>query len=317
MLLGLGIVVAVILLWKGSDAVVDSSSTLACRFGISELVVGMTIVALGTSAPEVVVSLDAALRGQPTISVGNVVGSNIYNTGLILGLCALLYRVPTSPTTVHRDMPVLLVASGVVFLFLSDALLSRTEGLILIAALAAYTTYVIWADGREDSGCAGDEAPIIEDDGASNLRHGVALALGLGAILAGARLLVGCTSELARSMGFSEWIISLTVVAGGTSLPELATALVAAKREHAGLVIGNLVGSDLFNMLGVLGLASTAVGLDVAPEAQRGLLIMIAFIALLLVFMRSGWRLSRGEGVVLLCLALWRWGRDLAPGSFW
>jgi len=317
----LGLVLAVLLLWKGADRVVDSATVIAQRMGVSELVVGLTVVALGTSAPELVVSLIAASRGQSDISVANVVGSNICNTGLILGLCAALYCLPTTRTSVQRDVPVLLAASCILLAFLWDGILSRPEGLCLLALLAAYTTHVLVRHNSEESesSSAWDAACSDADASRDDTRtwiHASLLAFGLCAVVGGAHVLVVAATQIARGLGFSDWAIGITVVAGGTSLPELATALVASRREHAGLVIGNLVGSDLFNVLGVLGIAATTSTLSVEPTALKGVGIMIGFVLLLLLFMRSGWRLSRAEGMVLVAMALWRWSRDILP-SLW
>jgi len=322
MLAPLGIVVAVLLLWKGADWVVDSATAIAKRMGVSELVVGLTVVALGTSAPEIVVSLIAASQGKTDLSVANVVGSNICNTGLILGLCAALYCIPTTRSSVLRDVPILLVASCLLLLFLMDGALSRSEGLCLLATLFGYTAFLIH---RARSGQGADEDcsaawHASEEDAEEacrpNWQHGLLMFLGLIAVVGGAQVLVASATTVAERLGFSDWAIGVTVVAGGTSLPELATALVASRRDHSGLVIGNLIGSDLFNVLGVLGIASVSTPLFVEASALRGVAIMIGFILMLLMFMRSGWRLSRAEGMALVAMALWRWTRDVVPGMW-
>jgi cation:H+ antiporter len=337
MLTAVAIAVSIMLLWKGADWVVEGASAVASRVGLSELVIGMTIVALGTSAPEIVVSLVAAFRGQSDIAVANVVGSNICNTGLILGMCAAVYSVRTSPTIVRRDLPCLIGATLLLMLFLANGTLGWIEGLAMVTLLACYIAYVIRVDGSDGTAAAlaesvpvhSGQAPDSRKDGpwgalravlaghesSSPWMSYIQLALGLACVLIGARLLVGAATTIARDLGLSDWVIGVTVVAGGTSLPELATSFVAAKRGHAGMVIGNLVGSDLFNCLAVLGLAGMVSGLTVDTEAQTGLLMMLAMLSLLLVFMRSGWRLSHLEGVALVGLALARWGYDISTAT--
>jgi len=314
MLPALGIALAILLLWKGADRVVDSAAVLAQRIGISELVVGMTIVAMGTSAPEVAVSVGAAFRGQADLSIANVVGSNIFNAGLILGLCALLYGVPTPRISVYRDVPVLVGSSALLLWFMHDRSLERIEGLILLSGLIGYTTFLIHRSRRATK--AEVTIPVPQADTRPTWQHCSLFALGLATVVIGAQLLVICASILARAAGWSDWMIGVTVVAGGTSLPELATSLLAARRNRAGIVIGNLVGSDIFNVLGVLGIAATVTVLNVDHAARTGLMVMLGFTLVLLGFMRSGWRVSRLEGAALIVLALWRWSLDVVPG-FW
>lgn len=307
------LVVAIGLLWKGAEWVVVSASEIAERVGMSELQIGMTVVALGTSAPEMVVTLVAALRGQFDISLGNVVGSNIFNLGLIMGLCALLWRVPTPRHVVRRDLPVLLASTALLVYFLNDNELGRWEGLSMAVFLAAYISYVLQ---REEE----TEIPEQPAESSSERHSGPAvklgpalLAIGLGFVIGGAHLVVVSASNIAASMGLSEWQIGVTIVAAGTSLPELATSVTAAARGRAGLMAGNLIGSDLFNVLGVLGIAALLNPLAVDASAQVGVRLMLFAVVALLVMMLSGHRLSRPEGALLIGFALLRWGRDFLP----
>ena len=304
---GLLILVAIGLLWKGAGWVVHSACCVACRFKLPEAVIGATIVALGTSAPEIVVTLVAALSGKPDISVGNVVGSNIFNLGIILGGCATIWAIPTTRQLVLRDAPALLLAALLLLLFLSDGTLGRWEGMSMMVILGGYVLYLV--NRGELEGDEAEEIPIQP----ARTRDYFILLLGLVSVISGAHLLVRGASSVAAAFGLSEWAIGVTVVAAGTSLPELATAVVAVHRGRSALMAGTLVGSDLFNVLGVLGLAAFLQPLTIDTDAHLSLWMMAAMMAVLLLFMRSGWRLSRMEGACLILMACLRWSRDLAP----
>jgi cation:H+ antiporter len=307
------LLVAVGLLWKGAEWVVRAAARMATRFGLSHVVIGMTVVAIGTSAPEMVVTLVAALGGQPEISVGNVVGSNIFNLGFILGGCAVLRTIPTSGALVRRDTAMLLCASLLlVVLFIGDLRLGPVEGIVMMGMLAGYVLYLLHRKEEEEEEIETDEIP----EGTAGFWDYPLLLVGLAAVIGGAHLLVREASVVARMMGLSEWAIGITIVAGGTSLPELATSVAAVIRGHPGMVAGNLIGSDLFNMLGVLGLAALLQPLQIHYTAMPSLFMMTGMVLLVLVFMRTGWRLTRSEGLFLMLLAIVRWGTDLAPG-FW
>jgi len=305
-LIDIGLLVAGVgLLWKGAYWVVSSACGLAHRFGLPDAVVGVCVVALGTSAPELTVALLAALRGQPDISVANVVGSNIFNLGVILGLCAAVWTVPTTRPLVARDAPMLLVATLLLALFLGDGVLQRWEGAAMIMCLGSYLLYLVTRQGLRFE--AYD--PVSEAAGGGH--DYVMLALGLGGIIGGAHLLVGSASDLARQMGVGEWAIGVTIVAVGTSLPELATALVAAHRGRMGMLAGALVGSDVFNVLGVLGVTAFLYPLAVSHGASTSLMMMAGMVAMLMLLMRTGWRLTRADGLFLIVIGLLRWAWDL------
>ena len=295
------------LLWKGADWTVVSACRVARGLRMSDALIGATILAFGTSAPEIVVTLIAALNGQPDISVGNVVGSNIFNLGFILGGCALFTAIPTSRNLVLRDTSALLLAATLLFFLLRDHELARGEGIVMIFLLVSYMLYI--TQRSEDPGPLEEEVavrtPTVPDV--------LLLLVGLASVIGGAHLLVNAASNLAAAMGLSEWAIGVTIVAGGTSLPELATSVAAARRGRTGLIAGTLIGSDLFNMLGVLGLAAFLHPLQVSPLATPSIAMMTCMVAFVLVFMRTGWRLTRLEGLALVALAVVRWSRDLAP----
>ena len=293
------------LLWKGAGWVVHSACRLAHRFGLPDAVVGFSVVAIGTSAPELTVALLAALRGQPDIAVANVVGSNIFNLGVILGLCAAVWTIPTTRPLVVRDAPMLLVATLLLALFLADGMLGRGEGVVMVLCLGCYLLYLVTRQGLRFE----TYDPVSE--GAVGGRDYGMLILGLGVIIGGAHLLVGSASDLARQIGISEWAIGVTIVAAGTSLPELATALVAAHRGRMSMLAGALVGSDVFNVLGVLGLTAFVQPLAVSHGANASLMMMVGMVAMLILLMRTGWRLTRAEGLFLIAIGLLRWSWDL------
>ncbi len=302
--LNIGLVaVAIVFLWKGADLFVDSAVRVAKTFNISDLAIGLTLVAFGTSAPEFAVSVGAALTGRGTMSIGNVIGSNVFNLGIVLGGCAAIKAIPTSRKLVTRDGLFLLVVVVILGLMMQDGDLSRIEGVVLLALLGSYLAFMfIKKEAPED----------ISSDGESASWKDVPLGLlGLTGILVGAHLLVNGASDLARAFGLSEWAISVTIVAAGTSAPELVTSLNAALKGRFGLSAGNLIGSDLFNMLGVLGLSSSLAPLPVEPATRLSMWITVGAVALVLLFLRTGWRLTRLEGVTLVAVNFVRWGIDV------
>ncbi len=301
------LIVTVFALWKGADLIVESSAHIAKRFGISQLVIGLTVVAFGTSAPEFAVTLIAALNDQPNISVGNVVGSNIFNLGFILGGVAMIRGISTSRNLVYRDGLVLLATTFLLLFFIGDLSFHRWEGFVLMGLLVLYLMFLIF---RKDDELA-DEVPEGEFRWLDLAKLGGGLAL----ILAGGHFFVDAAVDLARLLGMSEWAIGVTIVAAGTSAPELATSLVAAFRGKYGLSAGNLIGSDLFNMLGVLGLAGAINPMQVQPESQDSIYMLCALVFVVVVMMRTGWKVSRVEGAILVIVNLIRWFFDVRGPS--
>ena len=306
------LVIATGLLWKGADWVVTAASRIARRFGLSDIVIGMTVVALGTSAPEIVVTLVATMKGHPNIAVANVVGSNIFNVGFILGACALVCVIPTNETLVRRDAAALFGASALLALCLADQHLGRIEGLFMMLLLAGFLIYILGRSRGEEERLTDQE---LETEPAT-WRDAPLMLAGLAAVVGGAHLLVIAATDLAGDFGLSEWAIGVTIVAGGTSLPELAVSIAAARQGRPGIIAGNLIGSDIHNVLGVLGLAAFMHPLQIDPISRDSILMMVVMVGLLVVFMRSGWRLSRWEGALLVLFATVRWSHDLAP-SLW
>jgi cation:H+ antiporter len=288
-------------LWIGAGYLVEGATRLAKRLGISELIIGLTVVAFGTSAPEFAVSIGAALKGQSDISIGNVVGSNIFNLGFILGGVALLRPIHTSRALIRRDGAILIGVTILLLAFFRDLALARWEGLVLMGCLAAYLG-LLFLRG---------EAP--EEDLPQGRFHRMDLARlagGLALVIVGGHFLVDAAVGLARAFGVSEWLIALTIVGAGTSAPEMATSLAAAVKGRHGISAGNLIGSDIFNMLGVLGLAGAIHPLVLNPNSYLSLIVMSASVILVVVFLRTGRLLTRWEGAALLAISLGRWAFD-------
>jgi cation:H+ antiporter len=291
---------ALILLFVGAESLVRGSASLALRAGLSRLMVGLTIVAFGTSFPELVVSVKAALSQHGDISVGNVVGSNSFNIGIILGLTALVCPIPVHLQVIKIDAPIALGVALLLPLFLLDQSLGRVEGLVLFAGIVAYAWMSIVLGRR-----AGTEEqsylpmPSVSRHWSIDVAFIVA---GLGVLVLGSRLLVDHSVILAKALGVSEAVIGLTIVAAGTSMPELATSIVAAVRKQPDIAIGNIVGSNIFNILAILGLASTISPLHAPGISSLDYTVMIVFSVLLIPLLYTGRLLHRLEGAALLAL---------------
>lgn len=292
-------VTGLILLTAGAEALVRGAGSLARRLGIPALVVGLTVVAFGTSAPEVAVSVEAAVGGRGDVALGNVVGSNIFNVLFILGLSALITPLAVKRQLVRYDVPVMVGVSLLPLLLGLDGLISRGEGIFLLAVLALYLANLgrLALKNPEDSGDDGGAR-----QGAWPLSVLLAVA-GLTGLVYGASLLVDGATTVARAAGVSELVIGLTLVAAGTSLPEMATSVIASLRGERDLAVGNVVGSNIFNLLAVLGIASVAAnaGLPVPAGVRTfDLPVMVAVGAACLPVFWTGARISRREGAVFL-----------------
>lgn len=297
------IALSLLLLFVGAEGLVRGSASLARRAGLSALLVGLTIVAFGTSAPELVVSLKAGLAGQGDIALGNVVGSNSFNIGIILALTALICPVPVHRQVIKIDAPLAAVAALLLLALMSDGHLSRGEAGLLFFGIIAYTAMNVVLARRAAVAEAGQnlEEGVPPVSGHWGLDV-VYLVGGLAILIFGSRLLVDHSVLLATSLGISEAVIGLTIVAAGTSMPELATSVVAALRKQPDIAVGNIVGSNIFNILGILGLSGL-----VAPLTANGVRLidygfMIAFSLLLLPLLYTGRKVIRTEGVILLAL---------------
>jgi len=291
------ILAGLLLLVAGAETTVRGALALGSRAGLSPLVMGLTIVAMGTSAPELVVSLLAALDGKPVIAVGNVLGSNIANISLVLGLAVLVFPVEVDRAAHKWHWPVMLSLTLVLWWATANGAVSRAEGVILLVLFTAYLARLVSA-GRRVKVPAGT-SPAIPAMGAW---IAVALvSLGTGALALGAHWLVRGAVGIARELGSSEQLIGLTVVAVGTSLPELVTSLVAAFRKQPDISLGNLIGSNIFNISGIIGITAVTKPIVLAPGAfTMDIIASIAVAVLLYPLMRSGSKLGRWQGAVLV-----------------
>jgi len=292
------LLVSIIVIGKGAVWLVDAAARVAKHFGISELVIGLTVVAFGTSAPEFGVTILAAIRGMGDISVGNIVGSNIFNLGFILGGTAIIHSLKTNRTIVFRDGIFLLFGGILLSVFLWDLTLSKIEGIILFTLLVLYLLYLYF------------NKETIETEEPTHAMYRwdpILLFVGIGLVIVGSHFLVESAVSIARFMGVSDWVIGATIIAAGTSAPEFATSLTAAMKSRYGMSVGNLIGSDIFNLFGVLGVAGMMRNLSVGHDAHINLIILSFMIAVVLIFMRTGWVVSRKEGIILVMIGLLRW----------
>ncbi|MDX1253122.1 MAG: calcium/sodium antiporter [Gammaproteobacteria bacterium] len=300
-------ILGLVLLIAGAELLVRGAARLAARLGISPLVIGLTVVAFGTSSPELAVSVQAGLAGQADIAVGNVVGSNIFNVLFILGVSALIVPLVVSQQLVRFDVPLMIGVSVLLLVMAFDGRIDGFDGLLLITGIVAYTVFAI-RQGRKESAAVQAEYALKYGDGKTRWlgRLPVQIALiigGLALLVLGAHWLVGGAVVIARLLGVSELIIGLTIVAAGTSLPEVATSIVAALRGERDIAVGNIVGSNLFNILAIAGIASavTPDGLEVAASLIHfDIPVMIAVALACLPIFASGHRIARWEGALFL-----------------
>ena len=302
-----------VLLVVGGDLLVRWASRLATGLGVSSMVVGLTVVAFGTSAPELAVSLAAAWNGKPEIALGNVVGSNIFNVLFILGLSALVAPLVVHRSFLRRELPIMIVSSILVMVVALDGRVSRPEGLFLFAGAVAFTWWLV-QEGRRQTrlqNAKQTKEPEVADEQEEDappprmalLVLGILFSLGL--LVAGSKLLVAGATAVAQALGVSDLVIGLTIVAAGTSLPEVAASVAATLRGERDMAIGNVVGSNIFNILIVLGgsAALSPIGMAVPPAAMAfDIPVMIAVALLCLPVFLSGARISRLEGFLLLAL---------------
>jgi cation:H+ antiporter len=299
-ILGLATLVA------GAEALVRGASKLALSLGVSPLVVGLTVVAFGTSAPEMAVSVGASLGGKPDLAVGNVIGSNIANILLILGISAVVAPLLVAEQIIRQEVPVMIGASVLMVVMALDGTVSRVEAAVLFLLVVAYTVFLIRQSRRASAETADEYAAEMPPDARWD-RHWVVqvllIVIGLIALVTGAHWLVESAVAVARVLGISDLVIGLTVVAVGTSMPEIATSLVAALRGERDIAVGNVIGSNVFNIFAVLGVTGlvSAGGIPV-PEAARNfdLWVMLAVAFACLPIMLTGREIARWEGVVFL-----------------
>jgi cation:H+ antiporter len=303
-------VLGLVFLVVGAEALVKGASRLAAAFRVSPLIIGLTVVAFGTSAPELAVSIEAALAGQANIAIGNVVGSNIFNVLFILGVSALIVPLIVSAQLIRLDVPLMLALSIGVYLMAVDGSLSRMDGAILVAGLVAYVLFLIVQSRRDNTAAdvAAAARSIPQEPTAAVGDPGWLLNLGLilgglALLILGSRWLVDAAIAFAHYLGVSDLVIGLTIVAAGTSMPEVVTSIVAALRGERDIAVGNVVGSNIFNIMGVLGIASAVApnGIDVSAAVLAfdfPIMIAVAFACVPIFF--TGGIIGRREGAVFL-----------------
>ena len=295
----------IVVLYFGAEWLVRGASRLASSLGVSPIVIGLTVVSLGTSAPELVVCLVAALQGNPGLAIGNVMGSNLANIGLILGLTSLVHPLEVKHRIVWREMPVMLLITFAIYPIAFDRVLSRMDGFMLLLVLLAYLVWVFRSGhpdeiksshGPRDSMATSEEAASL-----LNLKDIGHVALGSAFLVLGGYCIVKGAVEVASALGISEVIIGLTVVAIGTSLPELATSLVAAMRQEVDIAVGNIIGSNIFNLTAIFGTTAIVRPIMIPETVLSRELAGVVFMSLLLLpILRNGWQIKRWEGALLL-----------------
>lgn len=294
----ISIAIGIVLLYIGAESLVRGSSRLAAHFGIRPLIIGLTIVAFGTSAPELTVSLAAALKGSSDVAVGNVVGSNIFNVAVILGITALIRPPSVHIDLVKREIPIMILVVLLGFGLVCLGHVSRLAGIALFLGLCAYIFFTIRAARNQPdenpSGLSTEQSPVW--------MCSLMIVAGLGILVWGSDMFVEGSVALARKFGVSEAVIGLTIVAAGTSLPELATSVVAAIKKEADVAIGNIVGSNMFNILCILGLTAAIQPIQVGGIGMRDAAFMLGVSILLLPFALTQKSLSRAEGCVFLSI---------------
>lgn len=310
------IIIGVALVLWGADRMTDGAASLARRMHISEMVIGLTIVAAGTSAPELFVSLVSALKGTPDMAVGNVVGSNIFNTLLIVGCAAMVAPMTISATTVRKDIPFAIAASLLLIVLCFDSFngfdingnnISRVDGFILLAGLACFMIYTLRTAGNSNetagsnngTAAGGDTTATPATDGPGVARCLGYVILGLVCLVGGSNLFVDAASEMARDLGVSDGVIGLTIVAGGTSMPELATSVVAARKGQSAIAIGNVIGSNVFNILAILGVTAVICPMQLNGITATDLSVMCGSIIAVWLFSFTRYTVERWEGAVL------------------
>jgi cation:H+ antiporter len=299
------ILVSLVLLYFGAEWLVKGGASLALRLGLTPVVVGLTVVAFGTSAPEMVVSVKAAWAGQGDLAIGNVVGSNIFNVGIILGVAALVCPLRVQLQLLKVDGPILVAVSLLLLLLFSDRRIDRWEAGVFLLLLVIYTVGNVWQARRQTSAAVAVEYSEGVPGETRGLRPDLGLILGgLAVLIVGSRLLVDNSVSLARGMGVSEAVIGLTIVAAGTSMPELATSIVAALKRQPDIAIGNVIGSNIFNILGILGVAGLIRPMEGTGILPRDLYLTMALSVALLPLLWSGLKVSRWEGGVLIAVYL-------------
>lgn len=291
------LVVGFALLIKGADIFVDGSSSVARIFKVPAIIIGLTIVAMGTSAPETAVSLVAAIDGQNEIALSNVIGSNIFNLLVVVGICAAVKPIVPAKAIIRRDLPISLICAVLLLLGCLNLALGRLEGAVLLICFFVYIAYLIYTAKKN---------PVSEKDGQNNakklspLKSALFILFGIAGIVLGGNLVVNSASDIAASFGLSQTLIGLTIVAVGTSLPELVTSVVASRKGENELALGNAVGSNIFNILLVMGLSTAISPIKVASQSVWDLAVLAAMTAAVLGYLLVRKKLDRPFGVFMV-----------------
>lgn len=308
------LIVGFIFLIKGADIFVEGTSSIAKKFKVPSMVIGLTIVAMGTSAPEAAVSITSSLAGQNDMSIANVVGSNFFNILMVLGVSSIMATLPVEKSTIKKDTPFLIAISIILLIFSIDLHISRIEGLLLLVLFAYFlmdTIKIAKKSNVEDIGDFGESAIDIDgsivkdiDNQASiNIVKTIFLSLiGMICIIFGGDLVVDSATSIAKDFGMSSNLIGLTVVAMGTSLPEFVTSIVAVKKGETDIAIGNVIGSNIFNILLVLGLAMSINPISVSLISAIDIIFMVFITIILYLFMKKNNSLIKSQGFILVCL---------------
>ena len=286
------LVMGIVVLLKGADWLTDGAVNIASRFGVSQMVIGLTIVAMGTSMPELCVSMVSALKGTPDLAVGNVVGSNTLNTLLIVGCSALVAPIMVKRSSVRRDIPFAVLASLLMLIFCLDGGIGRLDAALLFILFAVFM-FVTVKYGKNE----GTETKTTEM--APLGKAALLLVVGLVCLILGSNLFVDNASFVASTLGVSDAVIGLTIVAGGTSLPELATSMVSTKKGNSDIAIGNVIGSNVFNILMIIGVTGLVKPMHIKGITSLDLIVMLASMLLLWFFCRTTYKVKRWEGAVL------------------
>ncbi|PIC63643.1 sodium:proton exchanger [Sporosarcina sp. P13] len=297
------LLIGFVLLIKGADFFVDGSSSIARLLQVPPILIGLTIVALGTSSPEATVSIIAAMAGNADVAVGNVVGSNIFNITIVVGLAAFLFPLKVQSETIRKEIPFTLLASIVMLVLMSDMalqglssnMITRSDGIVFLLFLSIFMYYII------ELGLKSRQNAVLTQV-TENGKWGkniIITVVGLAAIIFGGDLVVDNATEIAYSLGMSETLVGLTIIAIGTSLPELVTSISAALKKESEIALGNIVGSNIFNILFVLGASSTITPIAVNDKVFIDVIIMIVLTLVLLIFARTGLTIGKREGLML------------------
>ena len=309
------LVLGFVMLVKGADLFVDGASGVATKFGIPQLVIGLTIVAMGTSAPEAAVSITAAFAGNADITIGNIVGSNILNILIILGISSLVYPLAVQKSTLIIDIPIVLFATLILYLLGFDGNISKVDGIIMLIVFIAYLAYLFGVAKKEKSAIDREKAGEITVNSQSDevaakdislLKAILFTLIGLVLIVGGSKFVVDSATAIAKALGLSQRFIGLTIVALGTSLPELFTSVTAAMKKNSDIAIGNIVGSNIFNILFIVGLSGVVIPVPFAQAFRFDTIISGIAAAALLAFCLPKKKLSRFAGVIMLvCYAIY------------